>query len=103
DGSIEVESLAPSVTTLLASGLSQTNATLNGLANPKGTDTSAWFEFGLSTKYGNVTPSQALGSGNGDTNFSEAIAGLIPSVSYHFRAVASNSFGVVFGADQSFP
>jgi len=103
DGSIEVESLAPSVTTLPASALTQTSGTLNGVANPKGTNTSGWFEFGFSTNYGFVTPPQALGSVDGDTNFSDVIASLIPSVSYHFRAVASNSFGVDFGGDQSFP
>jgi hypothetical protein len=44
-----------------------------------------------------------LDSGNGSTNFSESFTDLIPNVVYHFRAVASNSFGVVFGGDQSFP
>jgi T5SS/PEP-CTERM-associated repeat protein len=103
DGSIEVESFAPNVTTLPATELTQTNATLNGMVNPKGSDTTAWFEWGFSTNYGNFTPPQDLGSGNSNTNFSEAIAGLIPGVSYHFRAAASNSFGVVFGLDRSFP
>jgi len=103
DGSIEVESLAPSVQTLPASALTQTNATLNGVADPKGTSASGWFEWGFSTNYGFATPPLALGSGNGNTNFSAAIGGLIPGVSYHFRAVASNSFGVAFGTNQSFP
>jgi T5SS/PEP-CTERM-associated repeat protein len=102
DGSIEVESLAPSVTTLPASGLGETNATLNGAANPKGLPTTGWFEWGLTTNYGNVTAPQPLGSGGGFTNFSALLDGLVIGVPYHFRAAASNSFGVSFGADQTF-
>jgi T5SS/PEP-CTERM-associated repeat protein len=102
DGSIEVFDGTPSVTTLRASALGQTTATLNGMANPKGADSSAWFEFGFTTNYGNVTPPQPLGNGNLDTNFSQALTGLPATASYHFRAVASNSFGVMFGADRSF-
>ena len=104
DGSIEVASLTPSVTTLPASGVSQTTATLNGMANPKGAATSAWFEWGTTTNYGNVTPPQALGSGTGDLSFSDVLTGLNAGVTYHFRAVGSNNLGlVVVGADQSFP
>ncbi len=102
DGSMEVESLAPSVTTLPASAVTNNSATLQASANPHGADTVAWFEWGSTTNYGNVTPPQALGSGNVPANFSEAIGALSPSVAYHFRTVASNSFGVVFGADQTF-
>jgi len=101
DGSIEAESLAPSVQTMPASALTQTSATLNGVANPKGTSTSAWFEFGFSTNYGFVTSPRALGNADANTTFSETLTTLIPGFGYHFRAVASNSFGVGFGADQS--
>ena len=101
-GNIQSFIIGPSVETLPASALGQTTATLNGVANPNGTNTIAWFEWGFTTNYGNVTPPQPLGGGNTPINFSDAIAGLLPSVSYHFRAVASNSFGVVFGADQTF-
>jgi hypothetical protein len=90
------------VTTLPATGVGPTNATLNGSIHPVGFPTSAWFEWGNTTNYGNVTPPQALGS-SGSTNFSEVLTGLISGVAHHFRAVASNSFGLVSGADQSFP
>ena len=95
--------LGPSAETLPASGVTQAAATLNGVVNPGGSNTTAWFEFGSTTNYGNVTPPQAVGSGTSSTNFSEAITGLIPGVFYHFRAVVSNSVTVVFGGDQSFP
>lgn len=88
--------------TLPAIGLGETTATLNGVANPGGANASAWFEWGTTTNYGNATPPQARGSGTSDSNFSQFLAGLSGSTTYHFRAVVSNTFGVVFGANQSF-
>ncbi|HTY86701.1 MAG TPA: FG-GAP-like repeat-containing protein [Candidatus Acidoferrum sp.] len=92
----------PSVETLAAGSLGVTNATLNGVANPEGTNTSAWFEWGTTTNYGNSTPAQLLGGGAGNTNFSQLITGLGGGVSHQFRAVASNYWGVAKGTNQSF-
>jgi hypothetical protein len=103
DGSIEVLGVPPAVQTLGASVLGVTNATLNGLANPKGNSTLAWFEWGTSTNYGNVTTPQALGSGTTNTSFSEILTGLVAGVTYHYRAVGSNDIGLVFGNDLTFP
>jgi len=100
DGSLEVLGLI--VQTLPASALASDTATLNGVVNPGGQNATAWFEWGTTTSYGNVTPPQALGNGVNPTHFSQVLPGLAGGVTYHFRAVASNSFGVVFGGDQSF-
>lgn len=102
-GNLRSFAIGPFVETLPATDLTQTSATLNGVANPRGATTTTWFEWGFTTNYGNVTPPQALGNGTSDTNFSASLTGLNMTVANHFRAVASNSFGVVFGADQSFP
>lgn len=91
----------PDVQTLAAGG-SGTTATLNGVVNPQGGQTSAWFEWGTTTNYGNATPAQPLGSGSTDTNFSQTLTGLNIGDAYHYRAVASNSLGVAFGTNQSF-
>ena len=56
------------------------------------TNTGAWFEWGTTTAYGNVTQVQSLGSGSANTNFSQSITGLTENATYHFRAVASNSW-----------
>jgi len=88
--------------TLPATNITATNATLNGSANLSGFPTLAWFEWGGTTSYGNVTPPQALGSDTGNTNFSQPITGLLSAATYHFRAVGSNVLGIVTGADQSF-
>ncbi len=89
------------VATLPAHGVTETSATLNGTANPDGLAASAWFEFGFTTNYGNVTTPQALGSGNAQTNFSQALTGLVAGF-YHFRVVVSNAFGLAVGTNQSF-
>jgi trimeric autotransporter adhesin len=90
------------VETLSQSAVTPTQATLNGRANLPGSIASGWFEFGFTTNYGSVTPPQLVGGGNGPTNFSETVTGLVFGATYHFRGVASNAFGVALGADQSF-
>jgi hypothetical protein len=92
--------LPPTVTTGPAN-FSGGTVPLNGTANPNGTNTTAWFEWGTTTNYGNVTAPQALGAGLVNTNFSQVITGLTAGV-YQYHAVASNVFGVAIGANQSF-
>ncbi|HOX57256.1 MAG TPA: FG-GAP-like repeat-containing protein [Candidatus Paceibacterota bacterium] len=99
DGSIEVVGL---IVQTLPAAIASNTATLNGVVNPGGNNATAWFEWGTTTNYGNFTAPQALGSGLNPTNFSQFLAGLAGGVAYHFRAVASNSFGLSFGSDQSF-
>ncbi len=102
DGSLRVRPISPAtVSSLAADVLSASTERLNGLANPQAADTTAWFEWGATTNYGNVTPPQSLGSGMANTNFSAVLTGLTTDT-YHFRAVVSNSLGVVFGSDRNF-
>jgi len=44
----------PTVTTLAATGVTSTNATINGTVNPSGANTYAYLEYGLTTNYGNI-------------------------------------------------
>jgi hypothetical protein len=95
-------SALPTVQTLAATGLGQTFATLNGVVNPQGTNTTAWFEWGATTNYGNVTPAGSVGGGTSDTNYTRDLTGLASFTTYHFRAVASNNVGAAFGSNQTF-
>ena len=52
---------APSVAALLASQIRTNSATLNGLVNPNG----AWFGYGPTTNYGNLSASSSPGNGTG--------------------------------------
>jgi T5SS/PEP-CTERM-associated repeat protein len=94
--------IGPAVQTLHAIPFGGTTATLYGVANPRGANTSAWFEWGGTTNYGNITPLQALGGGTNDTNCNEMLTNLMAGATYHFRAVASNSIAMTAGADQNF-
>jgi len=53
------------------------SARLNGQANPIGSPTLAWFEWGTSLAYGNATSPQSVGSGYNVVGFSNVIAGLV--------------------------
>jgi LPXTG-site transpeptidase (sortase) family protein len=93
----------PSLTTLAADHVTATSATLNATANASGNNTTITFEYGLDTSYGtsvNAVPN--LVSGSTDTPVSAALSGLTTHTPYHFRAVANNSGGTVYGADQTF-
>jgi hypothetical protein len=92
----------PQVSTLPATGVSTSNATLNGTVNPNGYPTTAWFQWGATTNYGNLTSATDLGSGTTALPLSAPLAGLAPSVTYHFRIAATNDYGLVYGSDQRF-
>jgi len=94
----------PSVTTLIASSVTTTAATLNGSVNPNGAATDAWFEYGtdslLSSYYS--TPSQSVGSGSTSLPVSHPLSGLAPSTRYYYRVAASNAGGTARGTIVSF-
>jgi CSLREA domain-containing protein len=93
----------PTVVTGAASGIGASVATLNGVANPNGTSTTAQFQYGATASYGSTTPAVSLGTvsvpvaiGNG------GLTGLACQTLYHFRAVATNSGGTTNGSDATF-
>ncbi len=90
------------ISTLPATDVSNNNATLNGTVNPNGWPTTAWFEWGTTTSYGNLTSVADLGSGTNALPLSAPLAGLTPGVTYHFRVAATNDYGLAYGSDQSF-
>jgi hypothetical protein len=64
--------------------------------------TVVWFNWGLDTNYGNVTPAYPVPDGVISLNFSNRITGLAPYTVYHYQAMASNSLGTVAGSDLTF-
>lgn len=76
-------------------------ATLNGqLVDDGGLACDVRFEWGTTTDYGFETPWQ--GGFTSGMTFNATISGLAEGVLYHFRAVAKNSIGIVYGNDMSF-
>jgi len=92
----------PSVTTNVATSVTANAATLNASVNPNGLATTAYFQWGTSTAYGNTTPSQSLGSGTSATALSANLSGLAAATTYYYRVVATNSAGTVYGSAVSF-
>ncbi|MBU0847403.1 fibronectin type III domain-containing protein [Patescibacteria group bacterium] len=90
----------PAVTTNPATALSTIAATLNGiLDDDSGEACDCGFEYGETTAYGTTTPTDSKETGE---TFSQAITGLSPNTTYHFRAIATNSAGTSYGSDQTF-
>ncbi len=92
---------APAVTTSSTSDVNKSNATLSGTVNPNGQSTTYVFEYGTTTSYGTQTNSTGVGSGNTPVGVHQAIFGLAPNTTYHYRLVATNATGTTDGADQT--
>ncbi|HEX5898980.1 MAG TPA: hypothetical protein VFY32_06235 [Solirubrobacteraceae bacterium] len=92
----------PGVTTLGASKVTITTATLTGQVNPHGAPTTYYFQYGTNTAYGSRTPSADVGGGTAAVGATAPIAGLGPHTKYHYRLVAHNSLGTTPGGDRTF-
>ncbi|MBN1643880.1 MAG: hypothetical protein JW856_03590 [Dehalococcoidales bacterium] len=77
----------PIATTSSATNITKGSATLNGNLTSLGTAASVnvYFEYGVTTAYGNTTPVQPKTTTGA---FSANISGLSPGVTYHFRVIA---------------
>jgi hypothetical protein len=92
----------PTANTLQASNIFASSALLRGSVRPNGATTVAWFQYGLTTSYGSVTPAVNVSGGTNFITVGHFVGGLLNNATYHFRVVASNSFGVRYGTDQTF-
>jgi sugar lactone lactonase YvrE len=95
----------PIVTTGSASGVTANSATLNGSVNPNGSSTTAYFQWGTSTAYGNSVPTPAFSCGSANNTIgvsAQNLSGFASSTTYHYRLLANNSVGTAYGADQTF-
>ena len=94
--------LPPVVTTGAVTGIGYTGGMLHGTVNPRGSATSAYFQWGPTTTYGNNTPTQNLGSGSSVLPLSADLSTATCNTSYHVRAVATNAGGTTVGNDVTF-
>ena len=93
----------PGASTLAASAIMGTGATLNGSVNAAGAEAAVSFEYGLTSSYGTtVAAVPATVSGSMATSVSGSISGLIAGTTYHYRVVASNSYGMTHGVAMTF-
>src|SRR5262249_32985549 len=75
---------------------------LNGSVSANGASSFGWFQWGLTTSYGNTTPAQAVPGNLLAVPYSNAVINLSENTTYHFRAVCSNSAGLALGTDKTF-
>jgi hypothetical protein len=92
----------PTVETKEATSISETGATLNGVVNPRGTETKYYFEYGTTEAYGSKTAEVSAGAGITNLEESKTITGLSASTTYDFRIVATNSHGTADGTNHVF-
>lgn len=95
----------PTVKTEAPGDIGRDYAILSGEANPQGSETQVWFEYGSS-------PAPALwslrssysGAGKGFSGVNKIfwLSGLRPDTTYYYRAVAQNRNATVYGAIMSF-
>ena len=93
----------PTLTTVAASSVTATTATLNATINPNSTTNTAQFQYGLTTGYGS-TAAITLSPNNGSTiqNIAVPISGLTPGTTYHFRVSSSTVATTYNGGDITF-
>ena len=100
---VTVSIVAPiGVFTRPADEITLTSAKLNGFVSPNGFATTAWFEWGTNTSYGQTMALIDAGSGSGVVHVLQPIAGLSAGQTVHFRLVASNASQTITGTDQQF-
>jgi trimeric autotransporter adhesin len=97
-------SVNPLITTVSASPVSNTTATLNGSANANNTTFNLFFDYGLTTSYGStLTAAPSSVTGTTLNTMSAGAAGLTPLTTYHFRARGVTTGGlIVYGNDMTF-
>jgi hypothetical protein len=92
----------PTASTRSATAIGTTRSTLRGGVNPKGAQTTYYFEFGLTPAYGLRSTSQTLAAGTRTRSVRATLTGLQPGTTYHYRLVAVNANGTALGRDHTF-
>ena len=102
---------SPTATTLLASSITTSTATLNGQGNPNRASSTGWFRYSTTNPgtcndaFGSRAPvmgASSLGGGTYDQSFAQNISGLSPATTYYYCAIVSSTEGTAFGSVLSF-
>lgn len=91
----------PAVSTGGAKAISYGSATLTGTVDPNASNTSYYFQYGLTKAYGGQTAIADAGAGVKSVKVALPISGLQPITVYHYRLVAVNGDGATIGGDHT--
>ena len=108
-----IASEPPTVTTIAASSVSASGATLNGTINSNGATTAVTFCYSTSNKVADnlltdciaiptATPSSISGATNGNNSVSKVLTGLTAGTTYYFQVIGDNRQGTASGEVLSF-
>lgn len=93
----------PDIAATTASQVTSTTATLAAQITPELSPTTYHFQYGSALSYGlNTSESPSIGADRVAHGVSIVLTGLSPATIYHFRAIATNSFGATAGPDEIF-
>lgn len=95
----------PGVSTGPATNLNTQGADLTGTVSPSGETTTWYFQWGLTTAYGQQTVAQTVRASSSAAGVAASLQGLLaPGTIYHYRLVARHgaSTSVTFGSDATF-
>ncbi len=93
---------APAVTTLAAPSITASNAALSEVVTPNGLSTMEYFEYGVTTNYGQFTATNTLSADLVDPQTNTVVVAVPPGTTIHYQAVAQNSLGTNYGGDLTF-
>lgn len=101
--SFSTSAISNFATTLDATEIKSSIATLNGVVNANSLPTTISFQYGTSLSYGNeISATPSVVTGNMDELVSANLTGLLANTTYHFRLKIVNSSGTAFGNDMTF-
>lgn len=92
----------PVVVTTGFASVSSTTAVVVGTVNPKGAQTTYWFEYGPTLSLGFSVNATVIPAGRTDLGAAAYIIGLTPNTTYYFRLGAKNAYGTVYGSSYNF-
>jgi hypothetical protein len=92
----------PTVSTGPASAVSYGSATLIGSIDPRGSNTTYYFQYGSTKAFGAQTALADAGAGKVPATISVAVSGLQPVTTYYYRLIAVNAGGATTGAIRAF-
>ncbi len=92
----------PGISTGAAQGVSYGSATLTGSIDPRGSNTSYYFQYGPTKAYGAQTALADAGAGTRTVKVAVPVTGLLPVTTYHYRLIAVNAGGAATGDDRAF-
>jgi len=94
--------LPPAVVTGGTSNVTYSSAILYGFVNARSQATNYFFQYGPTKAYGAQSPLAPAGNGTITIRVSQAVVGLRPFTTYHYRIIATSPAGATVGADRTF-